>query len=417
MMKFVVSLVLCAAFANALPTLNATTPPCCQGKCQTAGEEKYWSIASGIFGTKHCGECCMDPSKYNLYHFFEKNLTKSDSDEPCKGFGYTKYDSTVTHGFGPISMTLDLYDLASTNEADATLYKVSGDECGQSTLDAKYASYAEKFAGLKEGTCASVGYTVADGTQTMKVPVIGDITISKFKKATYDLASTNEADATLYKVSGDECGQSTLDAKYASYAEKFAGLKEGTCASVGYTVADGTQTMKVPVIGDITISKFKKAATDTLVLADSSCPGSAAWIHAKTTIKAAFANSCAEVQAEVKARAEGSTSGKWTDPHNGGSYTEPAAAGDVWSLEHKAAKGYIDKVKLTFSDAANGGCNLNACSESQVTSVLDMSTNFCNIHDLYCADAGCHVLGSKLSYTEDVSASSGQHSTADCYKK
>jgi hypothetical protein len=340
-MKFVVSLVLCAAFANALPTLNATTPPCCQGKCQTAGEEKYWSIASGIFGTKHCGECCMDPSKYNLYHFFEKNLTKSDSDEPCKGFGYTKYDSTVTHGFGPISMTLDLYDLASTNEADATLYKVSG----------------------------------------------------------------------------DECGQSTLDAKYASYAEKFAGLKEGTCASVGYTVADGTQTMKVPVIGDITISKFKKAATDTLVLADSSCPGSAAWIHAKTTIKAAFANSCAEVQAEVKARAEGSTSGKWTDPHNGGSYTEPAAAGDVWSLEHKAAKGYIDKVKLTFSDAANGGCNLNACSESQVTSVLDMSTNFCNIHDLYCADAGCHVLGSKLSYTEDVSASSGQHSTADCYKK
>ena len=26
-------------------------------------------------------------------------------------FGFTKYDSTVTHGFGPISMTLDLYDL------------------------------------------------------------------------------------------------------------------------------------------------------------------------------------------------------------------------------------------------------------------------------------------------------------------
>ena len=53
----------------------------------------------------------MDPSKYNLFHFFEKNLTKSESDSPCKGFGYTKYDSTVTHGFGPVSMTLDLYDL------------------------------------------------------------------------------------------------------------------------------------------------------------------------------------------------------------------------------------------------------------------------------------------------------------------
>merc|ERR1719502_213688 len=67
-------------------------------------------------------------------------------------------------------------------------------------------------------------------------------------------------DVTLYKTSGSECGQATLDAKYATYAEKFAGLKEGTCTSQGFTVSDGSQTMKVPVLGDITISKFKKAA-------------------------------------------------------------------------------------------------------------------------------------------------------------
>ena len=161
--------------------------PCCQGKCSVAGEEKYWSIASGILGKQHCGEACMKPSQYNLYHFFEKNLTKSDSYTPCSDFGFTVYDSTPTHGFGPVKMTLDLYnkpsdvaDIAPMD--DATLYKISGSECGQATLDAKYASYAEKFAGLSEGTCASQGYTVADGSTPLKVPVLGQITISKFKK-------------------------------------------------------------------------------------------------------------------------------------------------------------------------------------------------------------------------------------------
>merc|ERR1719408_171047 len=85
--------------------------PCCEGGCKEAGMEKYWSIAKGIFGTPHCGECCMDPSKYNIYHIFESNLTKATTNSPCYSFGYTKYDSTVTHGFGPIQMTLDLYDL------------------------------------------------------------------------------------------------------------------------------------------------------------------------------------------------------------------------------------------------------------------------------------------------------------------
>ena len=59
--------------------LSVGNEPCCQGACAVAGEEKYWSIAAGILGTKHCGECCMDPSKYKLYHFFEKNLTHSAS--------------------------------------------------------------------------------------------------------------------------------------------------------------------------------------------------------------------------------------------------------------------------------------------------------------------------------------------------
>lgn len=66
-------------------------------------------------------------------------------------------------------------------------------------------------------------------------------------------------EVTLYKISGAECGQATLDKKYESYAVKFAGLQEGTCASVGYTVADGTKSINVPVLGKITVATFKKS--------------------------------------------------------------------------------------------------------------------------------------------------------------
>ncbi len=82
--------------------------PCCS-VCSDP-KNKYYSIASGLFGDKHCGECCMQDKDYTLYHFFEKNLLKADSATPCKDQGYSVYSTTVTHGFGPVKMTLDLYN-------------------------------------------------------------------------------------------------------------------------------------------------------------------------------------------------------------------------------------------------------------------------------------------------------------------
>merc|ERR1712070_438727 len=189
------------------------------------------------------------------------------------------------------------------------------------------------------------------------------------------------SDVTLYKISGNECGEATLDAKYASYAEKFAGLTEGTCASQGYTVADGTTPLKVPVLGQITISKFKKPSL--LRQETISCPGSASFAHAKATVSATFTEDCATVKTEVVARAKGSADGSWTDPHNKGVYTVTSNSGSSIALSHLTGnKKYTDKLLLTFSDTANGGCSLAGCSESQVFSVLDMSTNYCNLHDL-----------------------------------
>jgi hypothetical protein len=68
-------------------------------------------------------------------------------------------------------------------------------------------------------------------------------------------------DVTLYKITDGECGQATLDAKYAKYAEKFATLAEGTCAAQGYSEAAGSKTMTVPILGEITVSLFKKPST------------------------------------------------------------------------------------------------------------------------------------------------------------
>merc|ERR1719199_1842205 len=129
--------------------------PCCQGRCKEAGMEKYWSIAKSLFGTPHCGECCMDPKKYGLYHFFEKNLTKATSDSPCAGFGYTKYDSTVTHGFGPVKMTLDLYDLPKEPEP---VLESAEEPCCQGACKAsgleKYWSIAKSMFGTPHcGEC------------------------------------------------------------------------------------------------------------------------------------------------------------------------------------------------------------------------------------------------------------------------
>merc|ERR1712146_641558 len=67
-----------------------------------------------------------------------------------------------------------------------------------------------------------------------------------------------------------------------------------------------------------------------------------------------------------------------------------------------------DKMTLTFSSSTWGGCTMSACSESQVTSVVDYSTNYCNLHDLYCGSAdSCKYVQHDLTYSENnISCSS-----------
>ena len=83
----------------------ASDEKCCV-ECTVEGEIKYYSIDK-IFD--RCGECCMNPDKYWIYHIFESGLTEADVDHPCEELGYTEYEKTETHGAMGVTMTLDKY--------------------------------------------------------------------------------------------------------------------------------------------------------------------------------------------------------------------------------------------------------------------------------------------------------------------
>jgi len=102
----------------------------------------------------------------------------------------------------------------------------------------------------------------------------------------------------------------------------------------------------------------------------------------------------ADVAAEIQARVNGQ-SAAWHDPHNNGTYAAVSQNDKEMLLTRtsgsKSVGGtkYTDKVLFTF-ESSGAGCSIGACSESQVTSVADFSTNYCNIRNLYCGSAdGC----------------------------
>lgn len=132
------------------------------------------------------------------------------------------------------------------------------------------------------------------------------------------------------------------------------------------------------------------------------CPGSPVAQHAECYVNVFFEGStCANVRKEINSRINGQASGAWTDPHNAGNYTMLDQAGNDLQISRVTGDGkYTDLIVFQLiQDYSN--CRMSACSESQVYSVGDAGTNFCNIHDLYCAEEGCNPF-TVMSYTEDV---------------
>mmetsp|Transcript_6461 Transcript_6461/g.8907 ORF Transcript_6461/g.8907 Transcript_6461/m.8907 type:complete len:169 (+) Transcript_6461:147-653(+) len=149
-----------------------------------------------------------------------------------------------------------------------------------------------------------------------------------------------------------------------------------------------------------------------------SCPGSKAWIHAKCSLTATFPDSsCGDVATEIIARINGENG--WTDPHNGGTYTLTSGSETTSVLTTQRVTGngkYTDLQKWTLSGSGSS-CEVAACSESQVTSILDFSTNYCNLHVLYCGSQdGCPVAKLDFKYQEAF-ASCSQNDKSKCIVK
>uniref|UniRef100_A0A7S2W6X5 Uncharacterized protein n=1 Tax=Rhizochromulina marina TaxID=1034831 RepID=A0A7S2W6X5_9STRA len=130
------------------------------------------------------------------------------------------------------------------------------------------------------------------------------------------------------------------------------------------------------------------------------CPGSDAYMHASCRVELTTTASCDAARDEIYARVNGQYDA-WHDPHNNGTYAVLSDDGSV--LELKRVTGnlkYTDKMDFTFTESGSG-CKLTGCSESQVNSIADYSTNYCNLRMLYCNTAdGCSPVTQDLGASE-----------------
>mmetsp|Transcript_807 Transcript_807/g.915 ORF Transcript_807/g.915 Transcript_807/m.915 type:complete len:168 (+) Transcript_807:119-622(+) len=143
-----------------------------------------------------------------------------------------------------------------------------------------------------------------------------------------------------------------------------------------------------------------------LIVHIASC---SAFLRAGCNLTIDFKNSCADVQKEITRRVDGQPD-SWHDPHNNGNYAllgiTRNGSKDKYSLERKSGTGsktvYTDSVEFIFENSPDENiCHVEASSNSQVFSILDFGTNFCNMNNLYSSDKECRPF-EVLEYTYTV---------------
>eukprot|EP00931_Biecheleriopsis_adriatica_P047006 TRINITY_DN2706_c0_g1_i1.p1 TRINITY_DN2706_c0_g1~~TRINITY_DN2706_c0_g1_i1.p1 ORF type:complete len:323 (-),score=64.00 TRINITY_DN2706_c0_g1_i1:73-1041(-) len=146
-------------------------------------------------------------------------------------------------------------------------------------------------------------------------------------------------------------------------------------------------------------AKLVHSALTLGLAAGMHCPGSPSHVHASAQVEATASASCASVKEEMLARVE---SPEWHDPHHGGTYKMLSADGMMLEFSRLTGdKKYTDKMTFTLSDDSDGRCSIQGCSESQVFSVADFSTNYCNLRNLFCGSAeGCKPVKNDFASSE-----------------
>jgi hypothetical protein len=61
---------------------------------------------------------------------------------------------------------------------------------------------------------------------------------------------------SLYKVDGGQCGEALVRMEIVPFAQQFAGLRRGDCASLGFDKPVRARTIVVPVVGSIRVALY-----------------------------------------------------------------------------------------------------------------------------------------------------------------
>jgi len=147
--------------------------------------------------------------------------------------------------------------------------------------------------------------------------------------------------------------------------------------------------------------------------ADMLCPSTAAplGIACGMQITTTTTASCSTVLAEMKARVAGQY-GAWHDPHNNGTYAVQSFGGTFSASRLTGDGKYTDKMIFTLT-AEGSGCKIEACSRSQVFSIGDFGTNYCDLKMLYCGTAdGCKPVVNDFAVSSETTSKFSQ-STVD----
>ena len=175
-------------------------------------------------------------------------------------------------------MTIRLFNKPTVSAAmmggKTTMYTLKNGHCGEVNIPNQYKNSAKSKKHMKEGTCASIGYTVVSNpaTKSQNSLILGKMTIHIYDMpaaaadATVEsFALFGDSETTVYKLENGHCGETQIPSKYVSKASA-KGIKAGTCASIGYTaVSDpASRVVSTFMLGKLTFHLYDKPVGATV---------------------------------------------------------------------------------------------------------------------------------------------------------
>jgi uncharacterized protein (DUF2147 family) len=203
-----------------------------------------------------------------------------------------------------------------------------------------------------------------------------------------------------------------LGTNYCDLKMLYCGTADG-CKPVDNDFTVNAETTEKFSQASVDLSACLKVSEEAVKVQHSdamTCPSTPAWVAAGMKITTVASASCDKVEAEIKARVNGQATKAWHDPHNNGKYTLHNYGGTLSTSRLTGDGKYTDKQIFTLTPDGSH-CKVDACSRSQVFSVLDMGTNYCDLKMLYCGTAdGCKPVDNDFTVSAETTEKFSQAS-------